>query len=187
MTADHSLNRFLTRYPYVAVATYGVLVVVFMIAIFVGLSSIFEQRAALASSQNLLNQLEARQQNPEAANNPAGGVPPGSPLLGGDTITVAGAALLQRVAGAVTQFGGSVQSSQVDLQGPQSKNGFITLVISCEIEQANLQKLLYDLEAGMPFLFVDQLVVEGPQASVIAGGSRLRLLLAVSGEWKGAK
>ena len=90
-------------------------------------------------------------------------MPVGSPFLGGETITVGGAALLQRVAGAITRVGGSVQSSQVDLQGPKSKDGYITLLISCEMEQANLQKLLYDLEAGMPFLFVDQLVVQGPQ------------------------
>ena len=91
------------------------------------------------------------------------------------------------MASAITQYGGSVQSSQVDLAGPQSKDGFVTLVISCEMEQPNLQNLLYDLEAGMPFLFIDQLVVQGPQASTIAGGARMRILIAVSGQWKGAK
>jgi general secretion pathway protein M len=55
------------------------------------------------------------------------------------------------------------------------------------MEQPNLQKLLYDLEAGMPFLFIDQLVVQGPQASTIGGGARMRILIAVSGQWKGAK
>ena len=123
----------------------------------------------LADSLDILNQLEARQQSPNAANDPAGAVPAGSPFLGGETITVAGATLLQRVASAITRFGGSVQSSQVDLQGPQSKDGFVTLVISCEMEQPNLQKLLYDLEAGMPFLFIDQLVVQGPQTSAVRG------------------
>ena len=118
---------------------------------------------------------------------PAGAVPAGSPFLGGETITVGGAALLQRVAGAITRVGGSVQSSQVDLQGPKSKDGFITLLISCELEQANLQKLLYDLEAGMPFLFVDQLVVQGLQESTVAGNARMRILVAVTGQWKGTK
>ena len=187
MTADHPFNRFLARYPYAAVAAYGILAVVFIVVIVVGLASIFEQRAALSNSQEILDQLEARQQHPEAADSLAGAIPSGSPVLSGDTITVAGATLLQRVASAISRFGGSVQSSQVDLQGPRSKDGFIALVISCEIDQANLQKLLYDLEAGMPYLFVDQLDVQGPHNSVIAGGSRLRVLLSVSGEWKGAK
>jgi general secretion pathway protein M len=94
---------------------------------------------------------------------------------------------LQRVAVAITRVCGSVQSSQVDVQGPKSKDGYISLLISCEMEQANLQKLLYDLEAGMPFLFIDQLVVQGPQESTAAGNARMRILVAVSGQWKGTK
>ena len=77
-------------------------------------------------------------------------------------MTVAGAALLQRVATAVTKLGGNVLSSQVELEGTEAKNGYIGLIASCEIEQPALQQLLYDLEAGMPFLFVDQLVAQAP-------------------------
>ena len=36
----------------------------------------------------------------------------------------------------------------------------MSLVASCELEQPALQQLLYDIEAGMPFLFVDQLVAQ---------------------------
>jgi hypothetical protein len=43
------------------------------------------------------------------------------------------------------------------LPGAQTRDGFVGLVVSCELEQPALQKLLYDLEAGMPFLFIDQL------------------------------
>jgi general secretion pathway protein M len=61
------------------------------------------------------------------------------------------------------------------------------MIASFEIDQSELQKLLYDLEAGMPFLFIDQLVVQAPLTSSVTGGGRLRLLLAVSGQWPGAK
>jgi general secretion pathway protein M len=61
------------------------------------------------------------------------------------------------------------------------------MIASCEIDQSEVQKLLYDLEAGMPFLFIDQLVVQTPLTSSGPGGGRLRLLLAVSGQWPGAK
>lgn len=187
MTTDIASNRYLTRYPYVAAAAYVVLVVAFLVAIWLPLADILERRAVLADSLDILNRLEARQQGPNAASSTAGAVPAGSPFLGGETITVAGATLLQRVASAITQYGGSVQSSQVDLAGPQSKDGFVTLLISCEMGQSNLQKLLYDLEAGMPFLFVDQLVVQGPQMSTVASDARMRILIAVSGQWKGTK
>jgi general secretion pathway protein M len=71
------------------------------------------------------------------------------------------------------------------LQGPQSKAGFITATSSFEIEPGSLQQLLYEVEAGMPFLFVNQLVVQAPTA--VGEGGKLRVLLAVSGQWQGAK
>jgi len=57
--------------------------------------------------------------------------------------------------------------------------------VSCEIEQSALQQLLYDLEAGMPFLFIDQLVVQAPVVGVQE--SRTRVLLSVAGLWGGSK
>ena len=90
-------------------------------------------------------------------------------------------------AGKITKLGGNVLSSQVDLDGAQSKNGFVGLIASCEIEQPALQQLLYDLEAGMPYLFVDQLVAQAPVPTAGRGGERMRVLLAVSGLWPGDK
>ncbi|MBU6463122.1 MAG: type II secretion system protein M [Bradyrhizobium sp.] len=113
-------------------------------------------------------------------------MPSGSAYLEGATVTIAGAALLQRVAAAVVKAGGNVLSTQLDLQGSPSRPGFLSTIASCEIDQPQLQPLLYDLEAGMPFLFVDQLVVQTPTASDSASG-RLRILVEVSGQWRGAK
>ena len=104
-------------------------------------------------------------------------------------MTVAGAALLQRVATAVGNVGGTIQSSQVDVLGTQAKDGFVSLVVSCEMEQPALQKLLYDLEVGMPFLFVDQLDVQVPQTTALneSGSGRVKVVLGVSGQWQGSK
>src|SRR5262249_37550420 len=111
----------------------------------------------------------------------------GSPFLEGATVTVAGAALLQRVTAAVTKLGGNVLSSQVDLQGTQAKTGFLTIIASCDIDQPGLQQLLYDLEAGQPFLFIDQLSVQAPASFSSSGEDKLRVLLSVSGQWQGLK
>jgi general secretion pathway protein M len=108
-------------------------------------------------------------------------------VLEGPTVTVAGAALLQRVAGAVTRVGGNILSSQVDLQGAQSKNGFVKVSVDCEVDQPSLQQLLYDLEAGMPFLFVDQLVAQAPETTTNALSQKMRVSLLVSGQWQGVK
>jgi len=187
MSADVALSRNVAGHPAVAAAIYATLMVAFGAVIWLSLAGILEQRATLVDSIDILSRLDARQPNSGAGAATPGAVPAGSPFLGGETITVAGATLLQRVASAISQYGGTVQSSQVDLQGPQAKDGFVTLVISCEMAQPGLQKLLYDLEAGMPFLFFDQLVVQGPQQSVAPGAERLRILIAVTGQWKGTK
>jgi general secretion pathway protein M len=134
----------------------------------------------------MLEQLDGRKSPAAGTSSGDVSIPSGSPFLEGATFTVAGATLLQRVDGAVTKLGGNVLSSQVDLKGNQSKAGFISMIASCEIGQAELQKLLYDLEAGMPFLFVDQLVVESTTSSS-SGEGKLRILLAVSGQWRSNK
>ena len=188
MTQDHPINRYLARYPIAAVAIYAGVVFMLLFAAWVGVADIMERRAAVAGATELLARLEGRNAPSAADVDPLSGpAPSGSPFLEGQTVTVAGAALLQRVATAVTKFGGNVLSSQVELEGAEAKNGYISLIASCEIEQPALQQLLYDLEAGMPFLFVDQLVAQAPLPTTAGKGERMRVLLAVSGLWPGEK
>ena len=163
-------------------------VLVLLVLAYTAIAGIFEQRASVAASADLLAQLEGRRaavSKPGEA--PPSAIPTGSPFLEGQTLTVAGAALLQRVADAVTKVGGSVLSSQVDVQGVQAKDGYVSVLASCEVEQAAMQRLLYDLEAGMPYLFVEQFVAQAPQAAQAQPAGRMRLLLAVSGRWEGGK
>lgn len=185
MTADHPLDRTLARYPALAALGFVAFVAVFLAAAWIAVADIVARRNAVDAAADMLARLEGRTRLYADVNAASGPMPAGSPFLEGQTVTVAGAALLQRVAGAVTKLGGNVLSSQVDLQGTQAKDGYVSLIASCDIEQAALQQLLYDIEAGMPFLFVDQLVAQAP-ASPSEGG-RMRVLLAVSGLWPGAK
>lgn len=112
--------------------------------------------------------------------------PPGSPFLEGTTVTLASAALLQRVTTAIAQAGGNVISSEVEPQAQRPKDDYVKATATCEVTQvAALQQLLHDLEAGMPFLFIDQLVVEAAPSS--DKGERMRVRLAVSGLWRSAK
>jgi general secretion pathway protein M len=187
MSATVSIERYLVRSPLVAATLYVALVVLFGCAIWGAVTDMLERRAAVAAASDILDQLQGRK--PVAAGMAGSGetVPTGSPFLEGPTVTVAGAALLQRMAGAVTKVGGNVLSSQVELQGTQSKAGLIGVIASCEVDQPALQRLLYDLEAGMPFLFVEQLVVQAPASSAGATEGRMRVLLAVYGQWQGGK
>jgi len=174
--------------PLLAVLGYAAAVVVLLAMAWSGVADILDRRQSIRAASDLLAQLEGRKPSPlAAAGANASQVPTGSPFLEGQTLTVAGAALLQRVADAVTKVGGNVLSSQVDVQGVQAKDGFVSVLASCELDHAALQRLLYDLEAGMPFLFVEQMVAQSPQTASQQDGGRMRLLLAVSGRWQGDK
>jgi general secretion pathway protein M len=181
-----TLRKLLTA-PLPAVTLYVGVMILLLFLVASSLSDIFSKRADVAASATMLEQFEGRRPAAVRAQAPDGAGPAGSPFLEGATVTVAGAALLQRVTAAVTKLGGNVLSSQVDLQGTQSKAGFLTIIASCDIDQPGLQQLLYDVEAGMPFLFVDQLVVQAPASFAASGDGKLRILLAVSGQWRGTK
>ena len=174
--------------PLLAALGYVAVIAVLLVLVWSAVADILDRRKAIAASSDLLAQLEGRRSAaglPGAA--PAGPVPTGSPFLEGQTLTVAGAALLQRVADAVTKVGGNVLSSQVDVQGVQAKDGYVSVLASCEVEQAAMQRLLYDLEAGMPYLFIEQFVAQSPQTTQAQPNSRMRLLLAVAGQWQGTR
>jgi general secretion pathway protein M len=188
MNQSATLRKFLGK-PLPAAACYAAILLLLLYVIGSSLSDVFSQRAEVAASAAMLEQFEGHH---SAARGEAAGIaaPAGSPFLEGATVTVAGAALLQRVRTAVTKLGGSVASSQVELQGTQAKAGFLSVIASCEIDQPGLQQLLYDVEAGMPFLFIEQLVVQTPASSGTpssSGNGKLRVLLTVSGQWKGGK
>lgn len=184
----NAVARALSGSPLIAVTLYVAIAGALLLMTGLSIAEILAHRQALAQTSDLLDQFRGRK---GGAKNVAAATAerPGTPFLEGPTVTVAGANLLQRVAAAVGDVGGQVQSSQVDVSGAQAKDGFVGLVVSCELEQAALQRLLYDLEAGMPFLFVDQLDVQVPQTTALsdAGSGRVRVILGVSGQWQAGK
>ncbi|WP_409187963.1 type II secretion system protein GspM [Bradyrhizobium sp. RDM4] len=186
--SGNAVARALSGSRLIAVTLYLAVTTGLVLMAGLSIADVFAHRQALAQTSDLLDQLRGRK---GAAKSAAASLAehPGTPFLEGPTVTVAGANLLQRVAAAVGDVGGSVQSSQVDVSGAQTKDGFVALVVSCELEQPALQKMLYDLEAGMPFLFVDQLDVQVPQTTALADAAtgRVRVILGVSGQWQPGK
>lgn len=185
------IQGYVARVPHSAAVGYVALVLLFAVMTLTSLTDVLDRRAAVADAADTLAQLEGRL--PKRGGGGASGMT-GSPVLEGPTVTVAGAALLQRVAEAIVKVGGNILSSQVDLQGPQIKDGFISVTANCDVEQPALQQLLYNLELGMPFLFVDQLVVQMPTAAASSSGgakaaetAKMHVLISVSGQWQAAK
>ena len=179
-------GKVITSSPLLATAAYFGLVVALLFTVLTSIVDLIGQRSEVAASATMLAQLEGTGTAAKRGVPGEMAMPSGSAYLEGATVTVAGATLLQRVAGSVVKFGGNVLSTQLDVQST-GKPGFLSMIVSCEMEQLQLQQLLYDLEAGMPFLFIDQLVVQTPTTEAGAQPGKLRVLLAVSGQWQGAK
>jgi general secretion pathway protein M len=188
MSSANFITRLLARSPLIAVVLYIAVAGALLSTAGMALSDIVDHQRALEQTSDLLDQLRGRKSRGDAASSFAS-EHPGTPFLEGPTVTVAGATLLQRVAAAVASVGGTIQSSQVDVLGTQAKDGSVGLIVSCEMDQPSLQKVLYDLEAGMPFLFVEQLDVQVPQTTSLneTGSGRIRVVLGVSGQWQGGK
>ena len=186
MLRAHLVQKLFTRAHAVPLLGYAALIMGLATITWLALASLAGDYADYAAAADLLDRLEGRKPSIEASGLASG--PAGSPFLEGRTVTVAGAALQQRVVAAVRDAGGNVLSSQVDLQGAQAKQGYISLSANCEVGQGALQNLLYDLESGMPFLFIDQLVVQLPQTGGGAGveteAARMRVQIDVSGQWQ---
>jgi general secretion pathway protein M len=187
MNSVATLRKTIETSPSLAAVAYLGLVFALLFTVIASIAEFFGQRAEVASSAATLEQLEGRRPTATGGQSSDVSMPAGSAFLEGATVTIAGAALIQRVAGSVTKFGGNVLSTQVELKGTQSKAGFLSVLASCEIDQVGLQRMLYDLEAGMPFLFIDQLVVQASTTLSSSGSGKLRILLAVSGQWQGTK
>jgi general secretion pathway protein M len=170
--------------PYIAALLYACLLLVLVAATIVPLKNVLDQQAAVGSLGEMLHRLESRHKPAAPSQAAAGDTALESAFLEGSSETIAGAALLQRVVGTVTRHGGSVSSSELAVQDSQTKDGFIGVTAAFDLEQAALQQVIYDLEAGMPFLFIDQLVVQGP-TPLLSSGEKLRVQMSVSGKWQG--
>src|SRR5574337_88755 len=105
-------------------------------------------------------------------------------FLDGSTLTLAGAALEQRVKEVVEKSGGTLTSSQVELDGAESKDGYLGLTASIEVDQPGLQSILYEIEAGTPYLFVDKLSIQSPEDFGEQDNGRFRMTLALVGQWR---
>lgn len=182
------IEEYLSRFPFGALIIYIVVVLSFLMTTSLFTLGILERRQAVAETADILSHLEGRNLSQSRNGEDHGpSLAKGSPFVDGPSVTVAGATLLERVAGSVTRFGGTILSSQVDLQGARSKDGFVKVSVECEVDQPSLQNLLYDLESGMPFLFIDQLVAQTSEAARGTFKGKMRVSILVAGQWQGAK
>lgn len=157
------------------------------------LSSVAAQQSSVDQIRATIEQLDRRLA--------AGGVhaaaapPTGDLLLAGESATVAGANLQDRVVSAIRSAGGTVTSSQLDTGGSRDpgSNGLappvVLLTVTCVLGNAALQGLLYRMESSAPALLIDQISIEGVARTAgdpgPGGTDTLKIAMTVSAYWTG--
>lgn len=174
----------LSRRQALAVAAYiGVVIGLLAVSLFL-VADLRDKATEVAAAETRLDQLSERSRPNSSVLIASNASPSGSPFLDGRTITVAGAALQQRIEAVVTKAGGTLMSSQVELDGPDAKKGFVGLTASMEVGQPAVQTILYDIEAGMPYLFMDKLSIQSPEVFGEPESGRMRMTIGVVGQWQ---
>src|SRR5205823_12622265 len=119
-----SMDRYLARYPTLSAFIYLTIVIGLCLSALVCLLDTLEiYRARDRSSEKLARIKERTQLATGRHEVTADSWPVGAPLLEGQTVTIAGASLLQRITESVVRAGGSVDSSEINTQESQLKNG----------------------------------------------------------------
>jgi general secretion pathway protein M len=142
-----------------------------------------DEQASVASLSEQSRSLEARSHHLSARQKREVSA---SPFLDAPTITLAGATLQQRVETAVLAADGRLISSNVEVGGRGSERR-VRLDAELTISQPGMQKLLYDLETGAPYLFVDSFEARAPERSDGEQPGAMHVSMALSGQWGGGK
>src|ERR1700752_4871499 len=94
------LKTTLTPRPWLAAATLAGVVFALVFTVIMSIAAVLDQGAEVASSPAMLEQIEGHRPAAGSGQRADVSVPSGSVFLEGATVTVASAALIQRVAGA---------------------------------------------------------------------------------------
>jgi len=148
-----------------------------------GALALRDEQASLDSLKDQAQALEARARRIAPHK---GGEAEASPFIDADTITLAGAVLQQRVESAVAAAAGRLVSSKVEVGG-RSDAKRVALEAELTILQPDMQRLLFDLETGRPYLFVEAFEARAPEKTDAETAAEMRVSLTLSGQWGGVK
>ena len=179
MTSTHPIASYLVRYRNVSAACYLAFLVVASLIVISSVLDVSDHYRMRSASAARLAQLE---QHPSLHPATMGSsAPAGSPFLEGQTTTLATAALVQRVTEAIGHSKGNIISSEVEPTGDTADR--VKVIVTCDIEERALPQLLYEIEAGAPYLFIDRMVAQAPMTAA----GRLHVMLSISGLRPGKK
>jgi general secretion pathway protein M len=176
----------LNREQVIAIAAVSFFVLLCGASVGVSFQSYFEASQELKDKRELLVRLEVA---PRSRTDTRGGsisaIAPASAFLGGPTQGLAGAQLQSYIASLATDQHATLLSSGVDSAREDSPD-LIRVQAMMDIPSARLQGFLFQLEMGVPYVFVESIKVV--PASIAAQGAildaTLRVTLTLRALWR---
>jgi general secretion pathway protein M len=150
------------------------------------LSTALALREARADVAALAEQDRALRAHEKLLAPPPGRDPNVAPLFEARTITQAGANVQQRLEAAITKAHGRLMSSKVEV-APRQDERRVDLTAELTVAEPDLQALLFDLEVGRPYLFVNALAARASESADDPQSRTMRVSLSVSGQWSQSK
>ena len=135
------------------------------------------------TQREMLAALQARIDGLAPAEN-SGAADPASVFLPGETPAIAGAALQRLVTSTIATAGGRVTESEISAVEAEDDPGRVELRASFDTEIVGLQKILYELERGMPVLLLRTLDVQSGDVTLGEPSPALRVVMEIAGRWE---
>jgi general secretion pathway protein M len=175
----------LNRAQTMAVGSLGLLLLICGFAVSVSLEIRADAAQDLSERRAVLSQLEARGSRTTAIGRPVGGTAPPAAYLDASTQGLAAAQLQSYFSRLAVVQQAVVVSSGVEPDNREDGAGSIRIQTTIETTLGALQALLYQLESGTPYVFVDSLaVLTTPGATRGVQASPLRTTLKLRALWQ---
>lgn len=170
----------LSREQMLAIAALGMLLILCGTVIAVSLRMRIDAAAELAQRQDVLDRLVARQHartDPQSRSKPTAA--PASAFLNAATLGLASADLQAYVARLAERHAALVSFGSQSPGGEKVANA-VRIEASMDISLGELQVLLYQIESGTPYVYVDSVTAHAGASGAGAGRGSDTLLLRVT-------
>jgi general secretion pathway protein M len=173
------------REQLIAVAALAVFVVTCITFTALSIQSRFNASQELSDGEDLLSRLESHSASSSNAGGPRkDGVAPMNAFLDAPTIGLAGADLQAYVERLASQHA-AVVSFSIQPSAREDSSDTVRIEASLDISLSALQLLLYQLEGGAPYVFVESMTVRPAATGASLGGTdSLRVTLGLRALWR---
>jgi len=177
--------KMLDRQQSIAIGALALVLLACVASVALTLAARADAADELAERRNVLERLEARVRPPGEAGQPSkAATAPAEAFLAATTPGLAAAELEAYVARLADRNAALVSFGTQAAAGEEAA-GVVRIEASLDISLLALQGLLYQLESGTPYVFVDSMTVRSPTVAVGASGQEaLRVTLGLHALWR---